>query len=80
MTDWRTSSQYQRIMEILADYWLSEPEEQQVTVCMTFRHADGSTQNKRIVWTNPKYSKQTSHKKPTIKKLSEVSRPTCACM
>lgn len=80
MTDWRASSQYQRIMEILDDYWLSESEEQQVTVCMTFKHSDGSTQSKRIVWTNPKYCKRTSHKKPMIKKLSGVSRPTCACM
>ena len=80
MSDWKLSNEYQRIQEILEDYWLTEPDEAEVTVCMTFRHCDGSIQNKRIVWKNPKLSKQQQYKGVQIRKLSEVKRPACACI
>lgn len=80
MTAWNKSPEYQRIMEILEDYWLSCPHEARVTVCMTFVKADGQTQSKRIVWNNPRFRKQETRKLRTIKKLSEVRRPECVCM
>ena len=51
---WKNSIEYQRILEILHDYWLSEPDEKLVTVSMYFEHADGQTQEKQITWRNPK--------------------------
>lgn len=80
MTDWKESTEYQRVLEILNDYWIDEPEERQVTVCMTFRHCDGSVQNKRITWTNPAFRKKQGQCKPrTLHKLSEVRAPHCTC-
>lgn len=80
MSNWESSKEYQRIQEILEDYWLTEPDEAEVTVCMTFRHSDGSVQNKRIIWKNPKLTKQQARKVVPIKKLSEIRKPVCACM
>ena len=80
MNDWRRSNQYRRIQEILEDYWLSEPDEAEVVICMTFRHSDGSVQNKHIIWKNPNIKSKQPHKAAPIKKLSEVGRPVCACM
>lgn len=48
----KQSPQYIRILEILDDYWLSEPDEEMVEVKMYFRKADGQEQAKRIVWRN----------------------------
>lgn len=42
--------QYQRILEILADYWLMEPEEEYVRVDMYFRKSNGEEQEKCIEW------------------------------
>ena len=53
---WKNSIEYQRILEILHDYWLSEPDEKLVTVSMYFEHADGQTQEKQITWRNPEIS------------------------
>lgn len=80
MSYWESSKEYQRIQEILEDYWLTEPDEAEVTVCMAFRHSDGSVQNKRIIWKNPRLSKRQAVKATPIKKLSEVRKPVCACM
>ena len=52
---WKSTPEYKRIIEILYDYWLSEPEEFRVRVSMDFIHANGETQSKRIVWQNPNY-------------------------
>ena len=40
-------------MEILDDYWLSEPDEAYVSIDMEFLKSDGQYQQKRIVWWNP---------------------------
>lgn len=80
MSDWRRSNQYRRIQEILEDYWLSEPDEVEVVVCMNFIKADGQTQSKRIIWRNPNVKSKQPHKATPIKKLSEVGRSVCACM
>lgn len=50
---WEDSPQYQRILEILTDYWTSEPDEAYVEVDMKFVHANGKWQSKTICWFNP---------------------------
>ena len=52
---WKDTYTYQRILEILDDYWLSEPDELKVRVSMDFIKADGQTQRKTLVWLNPNY-------------------------
>ena len=80
MSNWKSSKEYQRIEEIFEDYWLNQPGEKRVTVCMTFEHSDGSVQSKRIIWENPQFKKQQPHNVVSIKNLSEVMRPVCTCM
>ena len=77
--NWKESYQYKRIQEILEDYWLTEPDEAEVTVCMFFRKADGQTQLKRIVWKNPHLTNNASGH-GQIRKLSEVQKPSCFCI
>ena len=50
----KQSSEYKRILEILEDYWLSEPDEERIAVEMHFYKADGQEQHKRITWINPR--------------------------
>lgn len=50
---WENSGHYQRILQILEDYWLTEPEEAYVCVDMEFLKGDGQYQHKHIVWWNP---------------------------
>ena len=52
---WKNAPEYQRILEILDGYWLSEPDEKVVVVDMFFLKGNGETQSKRIKWMNPKY-------------------------
>lgn len=52
---WKDSPQYKRILEILEDYWLSQPDELAVVVSLDFLHADGQRQSKELVWINPNY-------------------------
>lgn len=54
-TNWEESTTYKRILEILEDYWLAQPEELRVRVRMDFVHANGETQQKELVWRNPNY-------------------------
>lgn len=51
--NWKKCSKYQRLMEILDDYWLSEPDEAYVSIDMEFLKSDGQYQRKHIVWWNP---------------------------
>lgn len=53
--EWGNTYEYRRILEVLDDYWLTEPDELEVTVIMEFLHANGETQSKCIGWRNPKY-------------------------
>lgn len=58
---WENTGHYQRILQILEDYWLTEPEEAYVAVDMEFLKSDGQYQRKHIVWWNPDMdSKKTS--------------------
>lgn len=49
---WKNTSQYRRIMEILHDYWLTEPDEEYVEIKMYFLKSNGESQEKTIVWRN----------------------------
>jgi hypothetical protein len=51
-TDWKNSRQYKRIIEILEDYWTTEPDEAYVRIDMLFIKGNGETQEKSIVWMN----------------------------
>lgn len=46
----RESWQYARVLQILDEYWLSEPDEEYVRVDMYFRKKDGAEQKKTILW------------------------------
>ena len=50
---WKGTYEYKRILEILDDYWLTEPNEESVEVTMLFIHSDGREQEKVIRWRNP---------------------------
>lgn len=50
---WENSKEYQRVMEILDTYWLTQADEAEVDITMHFRHRTGETQDKRIIWKNP---------------------------
>lgn len=49
---WKNTVQYRRILEILDDYWLTEPEEDLVRIDMHFEKGD-ETQDKHIIWRRP---------------------------
>ena len=51
--EWEKSREYQRILELLDDYWLSAPDEKKVVVDMKFYGAGEEFQSKHIVWHNP---------------------------
>lgn len=50
---WRDTQEFQRILEILDDYWLTEPDEASVVVDIQLLHKNGEYQSKHIVWDNP---------------------------
>ena len=56
---WKDTIEYRRILEILNDYWVDEPDEAAVTVDMQFQHLDGKTQTKRVVWKNPRLTDES---------------------
>lgn len=66
-------SAYKRILEILDEYWLSEPEELAVCVSMEFLKANGENQAKEIRWVNPNYESINKGPLPIIK-LSDVQK------
>lgn len=51
----KATYQYQRILDILEDYWLTEPDEEYVKVDMYFRKKNGEEQGKTIIWTSEEY-------------------------
>lgn len=77
MSNWKSSNEYKRIQEILEDYWLNQPDEKRVTVCMTFEHFDGSVQSKRIVWTNPAFKVKRTLTLQPFTMTRETMQPTC---
>lgn len=51
---WAKTYEYRRILEILDDYWLTEPDEKVVRIKMSFLKANGEFQSKLITWCNPR--------------------------
>jgi len=49
---WINEPEYRRVLEILNDYWITEPDEYAVIIDMQFRHRNGEYQHKRITWKN----------------------------
>jgi len=49
---WKNTYEYQRILEILDDYWLTEKDESEVDIEMYFRKGE-EEQWKHIDWRNP---------------------------
>ncbi len=54
---WKNETAYRRILEILEDYWVTEPNEEYVVVHMYFKKSNGEEQTKKIVWDNPLLAK-----------------------
>lgn len=52
ITERKQSPEYQAIIQALYNYWLSEPDELEVTVAMKFIHSGGMHQEKCIHWIN----------------------------
>ena len=50
---WASTNAYKRILEILEDYWITEPDEASVVVDIQLLHRNGEYQTKHIVWDNP---------------------------
>lgn len=73
MNRWENTAQYKRIIEILHDYWLSEPDEFRVKVHMDFIKANGETQTKEIWWQNPDYE-CSNQKEPEIINLADLMK------
>ena len=54
---WKNDITYQRILQILDDYWLKNKNEKMVIVEMRFLNWDNQSQYKRICWHNPNVPK-----------------------
>lgn len=72
MASRKNSVQYQRIIEILEDYWINEPTELKVRVSMDFVKANGETQSKSIVWINPDYT-YVGQERPAIISIADIT-------
>ena len=72
---WKLSTEYQRILELLNDYWASESDELAVGVYMEFLHTDGQSQEKQIIWINPNYEYIGKEKKSGIIPIAEIEFP-----
>lgn len=55
---WDKTYEYQRILEILRDYWTSEEDEAAVIVDMRFKKRDGQYQEKKVKWKHPEVEKE----------------------
>ena len=61
---WKNTMEYRRILEILDDYWLAEPEEDFVRIDMHFEKGD-ETQDKLIIWRRP-IQERTAQEPPEL--------------
>ena len=71
----KTPNEYHRILEILSDYWLTEPDELFVKCEMTFVKANGEHQEKTIRWFNPNYKVKGSENNEKLEALSFAELP-----
>ena len=53
---WKDCHEYKRVLQILSDYWGTEPDEAYVRIDMWFAHKNGEVQGKNIIWWNPNLS------------------------
>lgn len=53
---WKNEYEYQRVLQILDDYWVTEPDELKVRITMDFIKSNGHAQSKVITWVNPNYT------------------------
>lgn len=53
---WKSCYEYKRVLEILSEYWGTEPDEDVVMITMKFLKSNGESQRKDIVWFNPNTS------------------------
>ena len=75
-TNWEQSWQYQRILEILEDYWVNCPDEAFVEVDMYFRKVNGEEQLKEITWQNPNFKRKESSLSDTLLCAADIiSKP-----
>ncbi len=65
---WNNTAVYQRALEILEDYWTTEPDEACVAIRMQFIHRNGECQDKYLTWYNPNLSEQ--EKKDALRLLN----------
>lgn len=63
--NWTDSWQYKRLMEVIEEYWLTQPEEARVEVDLHFLHQNGETQEKHIIWINPNLNELSERAKAT---------------
>lgn len=75
----KDSWQWQRIQEILDDYWATEPDEFMVEVILNFRKVNGEMQHKHIHWVNPKYALKRNPEALTEERIKKAL-PTMAEM
>lgn len=66
MKSWENEYSYRRLLEILKAYWLDNPDEYKVRICMDFMKADGQIQSKCIVWKNPHYYEKGKKTKASL--------------
>lgn len=71
MQSYKNSKEFRKILDILDDYWLSEPDELRVRVTMDFIHSNGETQTKRIVWQNPDFTCEPPFNPCLLNRLSD---------
>ena len=75
---WENEWQYQRILEILDDYWITEKDEARVMCEMHFLKSNGEFQKKQLIWVNPNLNKCTSEDSnielPTMDEFGESSK------
>ncbi len=69
---WESEYAYQRILEILDDYWLTEPDEFRVRVQLDFIKANGETQQKCITWQNPDYCSTSEDEYPKVMNAADI--------
>lgn len=69
---WKNTYEYQRVLEILNDYWLEEPDEFRVRIRMDFIKANGETQQKCIRWQHPDYYSTNEDKHPKLINAADI--------
>ena len=69
---WKDDYTYKRILGILNDYWIDEPEEAVVKIDMYFEHANGETQEKSLTWRNPELVKEQRNNATDFRPLRTI--------